>query len=76
MSPRLHILRDLLASPATTDAIQSHTHIPESNIKSILANEELAGTVTSYPLKMLTVWRLTERGAQIAANVSPPPFSL
>jgi hypothetical protein len=73
MTPRLQILRDLLASPSTTDAIQCHTDIPEADIKAILADEEIAGTVTSYPLHMLTVWRLTGRGTEIAVTLPPAP---
>lgn len=73
MTPRLEILRDLLASPSTADAISSHTDIPEAQIKTILADEEIAGTVTSYSLKMLTVWRLTGSGSNIAVTLPPAP---
>ena len=73
MSPRLKILRDLLTSPSTTDAIHCHTSIPEAEVKTILADEEIAGTVTSYPLAMLTVWRLTSFGTEIARTLPRAP---
>jgi predicted Rossmann fold nucleotide-binding protein DprA/Smf involved in DNA uptake len=73
MKSRQLILRDLLTSRSTADAIKDHTGIPLQEIQEILADEEIAGTVETRPLGPLTIWQLTALGDGIAATFPRPP---
>jgi predicted Rossmann fold nucleotide-binding protein DprA/Smf involved in DNA uptake len=69
MTDRQQILRDLLTSRSTADAICDHTDLPLADINATLADEEIAGTVETRPLATLTVWQLTEAGRAIASTL-------
>jgi hypothetical protein len=73
MTARDKILRDLLTSPSTADAIKDHTDIPTEQVTIILQLDERAGIVESRPLHMLTIWSLTTEGYDIAKTLPPTP---
>ena len=60
------ILCDLYVGQSTASSIAGRFEITEAAALEVLHDCEIAGTVESWPLAMLTIYRLTPAGTDLA----------
>ncbi len=59
MTTETKIRKDLKAGQSTADSIAGRINVPTGAVEVILARLKRGGSVSSRPLKNLTVWFLT-----------------
>lgn len=66
------ILCDLLVSQSTTDALAERMRIPMLAVRAMCERHEKEGLLETIEIAaMITVWRLTDAGREVAAAIRP-----